>query len=104
MNPSELQQLRARLVQDLALEALPEPAQDVVLERLTGNIILAITRATETRLPIGLQTEFERLKGTEDEAGMKTFLEQAIPDYAKLVQNVIQGTVADFKKSSPTAV
>ncbi|OHB25083.1 MAG: hypothetical protein A2542_00080 [Parcubacteria group bacterium RIFOXYD2_FULL_52_8] len=103
MTPEQLQQLRARLVKDLDIKDLPESAQDLIIGQVTSNVLLAITRATESRIPPALKDEYARVQESGDVAATQAFLEHAIPGYDKLVTNVSEGVLLEYAKQPVAA-
>ena len=100
MNEEQIKQLRARIVRDLNLGDLPESAQDLVIGGGVENILLAITRATIERMSPVTRTRFDELSAAGDQQEVMRFLEEAIPGYDKLVENVITWVMSERKQTT----
>lgn len=102
-------ELKALLVKDLGLTALPEETQDQILARLGEITLRAVVLTIFEKLPEEKRALFDEIATTEDPARIQAFLAENIPNLKELMDEELKKTVARFKEADdkviePTAV
>lgn len=97
------QELRTILIKELALETLPEEAQDEVISKLGDNILKSLTRRIFERLSSEDRKKFEMISKTGDDERIQEFLEVAVPDMHNIMEEEIKKTIRLYKEKEEGA-
>ncbi len=99
MDPQQAAQIRTQLVRDLGVAQLPEMMQDEIITRVTQNIVISLGKETEQRIPDEARPEFERLQSEGEKHAVQAYLEEIIPGYDALIQNIVRMEILNHQRS-----
>ena len=97
-------ELKATLIKELAIDALPPEAQDQILVSLGDIILRSTTTAIFEKLNPQQREEFERLTEDEDPEKIQEFLARTIPEMPQLMEAEVKKTIARFKEADDAVV
>lgn len=86
--------LQENIVQELGLEGLPEKTQIELLTMMTESLLKRITVRILEQLPESEKEEFDRVREGEDMEKINTFLQEKVPNYDQMLQEIL----AEFKE------
>lgn len=99
MSTIDYTQLKAELIEELALSELAPEKQDELLGKMLEALLKRIFMNTMERLGDEGVNEYEKLleKETTEEKDVAAFLEAKIPDYDTFVKGIIDQFKKDIK-------
>src|ERR1044072_3499693 len=95
MNPDEI---KAMIVEDLALGGLPAEDQDRIIDQFTENTLKKASIALFDRLPETAKSEFLKLGDAGDPEALMKLFQQHIPDMNDVIRATVLEEVKAFKE------
>lgn len=87
------QELRAILLKELNIEALPEEAQDEIISKIGDTVLTSVTSKIFERLSQEDRKKFDAISASGNEELINEFLEMTVPDMHNLMEEEIKKTL-----------
>lgn len=92
------EELRNTIIKELRIEQMPQEAQNMIIAKLGENIIKRISIAIFDRVPQERHSELDELSETQNQEGLRTLLNEYIPNVDSFVQEQVQKTITELKQ------